>query len=114
MLNRTSVLNNPHCFRELGRPIQTERFARQSLHMNMDYVRGRAFNLALLASAHAQQGDAEAAATTGIEATRLIGDLKSVRAVGYIERLQIEMERFTGNRLVDEFNQGAGPLIKSA
>ena len=44
-----------HCFRDLGQGAQAARFARRSLDMNQAYVRGRAFNLALLGAALAQK-----------------------------------------------------------
>lgn len=43
-----------HCFRDLGRPVEAESFARRSLDMIDGYDRGRLFNLTLLASALAQ------------------------------------------------------------
>jgi len=37
-----------HCFRDLGRPVEAERFARRSLEMTEGYERGRFFNTARL------------------------------------------------------------------
>src|SRR5439155_10254233 len=50
-----------HCFRELRQAKQAVHFAARSLRMDGRYVRGRTFNLALLAIAHAQQGEPERA-----------------------------------------------------
>src|SRR6185437_6790112 len=54
-----------HCFKELRQPGNACRFAERSLDMDADYIRGRAFNLTLLATAHAQAGEVEAACTVG-------------------------------------------------
>lgn len=57
-----------HCFRDLGQGQRAARFARRSLDMNQAYVRGRAFNLALLGTALAQQGQVEEACAAGTKA----------------------------------------------
>ena len=51
------------CFRDLGEAGHAARYARRSLDMDGRYVRGRAFNLALLATAHAAQDEPERACT---------------------------------------------------
>lgn len=76
-----------HCFRDLGRPTDAERFARRSLDMLDGYDRGRLFNLALLASALADQGKVEEACETGSAALRIAGDVRSVRTVAYLADL---------------------------
>jgi tetratricopeptide (TPR) repeat protein len=68
------------CFRDLGRPVEAERFARRSLDMNDGYVRGRLFNLALLGSALADQRKVEEACETGGQAVRMLND--DMRAAG--------------------------------
>ncbi|MFI2711226.1 XRE family transcriptional regulator [Micromonospora sp. NPDC018662] len=80
-----------HCFHALGRNTHAERFAARSLRMDNRYVRGKAFNLALLASIHAQQGEAERACTTGGEALNLTTQLRSARAVRYLRDLQSQL-----------------------
>jgi hypothetical protein len=76
-----------HCFAALGRGNLASRFAARSLEMDDRYVRGRAFNLALLATAHAQAGEVEQAAAVGREAIRGAEGLQSARAVDYLARL---------------------------
>jgi hypothetical protein len=44
-----------HCFKELGEGAKAEQFAVRSLNMVDGYVRGRAFNVVLLANAYLQQ-----------------------------------------------------------
>ncbi|RKN45244.1 helix-turn-helix domain-containing protein [Micromonospora endolithica] len=77
-----------HCFLALGRNTHAERFAARSLRMDNRYVRGRAFNLALLASVHAQQGEPDRACAIGAEALTLTTQLRSARAVRYLRDLQ--------------------------
>jgi transcriptional regulator with XRE-family HTH domain len=77
-----------HCFRALGQAKQAERYAARSLHMDNSYVRGRAFNLALLATAYAQQNEPDRAATVAREALTLTAQLKSARAAAYLRDLQ--------------------------
>jgi hypothetical protein len=50
-----------HCFHTLGQGQQTEQYALRSLQMNPRYIRGKAFNTALLALAYAQQGELDSA-----------------------------------------------------
>ena len=54
------------CFRDLAQKEQAAAYAQRSLEMNGDFVRGRAFNLALLGTTLAQQGDVEQAAAVGL------------------------------------------------
>ncbi|TDB95325.1 XRE family transcriptional regulator, partial [Micromonospora fluostatini] len=79
------------CFHALGRNTHAERFAARSLRMDNRYVRGKAFNLALLASVHAQQGEPDRACTIGAEALTLTTQLRSARAVRYLRDLQTQL-----------------------
>ncbi|KIR62661.1 MULTISPECIES: helix-turn-helix domain-containing protein [Micromonospora] len=80
-----------HCFLALGRNTHAERFAARSLRMDNRYVRGKAFNLALLASVHAQQGEPDRACAIGAEALTLTAQLRSARAVRYLRDLQAQL-----------------------
>ncbi|MFI7251950.1 helix-turn-helix domain-containing protein [Micromonospora chalcea] len=77
-----------HCFHALGQHRRAERFAARSLKMDERYVRGKAFNLALLASVHARHGEPERASAVGAEALTLTTQLRSARAVRYVRDLQ--------------------------
>jgi len=72
------------CFRDLGDGRHAAGYARRSLDMDSRYVRGRAFNLSLLASAHAMLGEAEQACAVGRQALNLTGRLSSARSVRYV------------------------------
>lgn len=75
------------CFRDLGDCRHAVRYARRSLDMDGRYVRGRAFNLSLLATAHATAGEPEEATRVGREALDLTARLNSARSVRYLRDL---------------------------
>jgi tetratricopeptide (TPR) repeat protein len=77
-----------HCFRDLGESRHAEHYARRSLDMDGRFVRGKAFNLSLLATTLADQGDIEQACAVGAQAVDLAAGLRSVRSVQYIRTLQ--------------------------
>src|SRR6516225_4917578 len=77
-----------HCFRELGQGDKAEYFARRSLNMVDGYVRGRTFNVVLLANAQLQQQDLDAACATGNQAIDLGSGLQSARTIKYIRDLR--------------------------
>jgi transcriptional regulator with XRE-family HTH domain/tetratricopeptide (TPR) repeat protein len=83
-----------HCFRDLGRPVEAERFARRSLDMIDGYDRGRLFNLALLASALADQRKINEACETGWVAMRIARDVHSVRTTAYLTDLSRRLNPF--------------------
>ncbi|HEY3608398.1 MAG TPA: XRE family transcriptional regulator [Pseudonocardiaceae bacterium] len=73
-----------HCFRDLDRPVEAERYARRSLEMSEGYDRGRLFNLALLSSVLADQRRIEEACETGSRAVALASGVQSVRVTAYL------------------------------
>lgn len=75
------------CFRNLGEAEHAARYARRSLDMDGRYVRGRAFNLALLATAHAARDEPERACSIGRQALDLTVRLTSARSVHYVRDL---------------------------
>jgi tetratricopeptide (TPR) repeat protein len=75
------------CFRDLGEADHAARYAWRSLDMDGRYVRGRAFNLALLATACAAQGEPERACSVGRQALDLTVRLTSARSIGYVRDL---------------------------
>jgi hypothetical protein len=76
-----------HCFRDLGEASHAASYARRSLDMDSRYVRGRAFNLALLATACAAQDEPERACSIGRQALDLTMRLTSARSVRYVHDL---------------------------
>jgi tetratricopeptide (TPR) repeat protein len=103
-----------HCFRTLGQAKQAERFARRSLDMDPHYVRGRAFNLSLLAVTHAQQGDVEQACAVGEQALDLTSELDSRRAVHYLVDLRKELLPYSRHAAVASFGRRVDQLVAAA
>ena len=75
------------CFRDLGEAGHAARYARRSLDMDGRYVRGRAFNLSLLATAYAVQDEPVQASAVGRQALDLTVRLTSARSVRYVRDL---------------------------
>ena len=72
------------CFHDLGEAGHAASYARRSLDMDGRYVRGRAFNLSLLATAYAAQDETEQASAVGRQALDLTVSLTSARSVSYV------------------------------
>ena len=83
-----------HCFRDLGRPVESERYARQSLKMSEGYDRGKLFNLSVLASALADQARVEEACSAATEAVRMARNVRSVRTVAYLADVGRRLNRY--------------------
>jgi len=91
------------CFRDLGEAGHSARYARRSLDMDGRYVRGRAFNLSLLATAHAAQGEPEQACVVGRQALDLTVRLTSARSVRYVRDLVRRLRPRAGVPAVRDF-----------
>jgi tetratricopeptide (TPR) repeat protein len=91
------------CFRDLGEARRAAQYARRSLDMDGRYVRGRAFNLSLLATAHAAQGEPEQACVTGRQALEVTVRLTSARSVRYLRDLIRLLRPRTDNSAVRDF-----------
>jgi tetratricopeptide (TPR) repeat protein len=101
-----------HCFRDLGRLTEAERFARRSLDMIDGYDRGRLFNLALLASILADQGRVEEACETGLAAVRLASEVQSVRTVACLVDLSHRLAPFRAEPAVRMLDERIGLLAQ--
>ena len=102
------------CFRDLRDGPQAVRYARRSLDMDGRYVRGRMFNLSLLASAHALCGDVEEACQVGASALDLAGGLQSVRTRSYVADLRKRLEPLGRTPAVAALVQRARELAPAA
>jgi hypothetical protein len=98
-----------HCFRELRDDDRTSSFAQQSLRMSDGYLRGKAFNLCVLASAHVRN-DPHEAVRLGDEAAAIIETLASRRTHSYLRDLAQRL--YPQNQLpeVADFRQRVGVL----
>lgn len=103
-----------HCFRELSQGDKAEYFARRSLNMVDGYVRGRTFNVVLLANAQLQQQDLDAACATGNQALDLASGLQSARTVRYIRDLLRRMSKFSREPAVSDFQERAHELLPAS
>jgi len=99
-----------HCFRDLGQAPQAARFARRSLDMNQAYVRGRAFNLALLGTALAGQGQAEEAAAVGLTGITIAVGLRSRRSIRYLLDLHRRLAPYATSAAVRDFSDRVSRL----
>jgi hypothetical protein len=72
----------------------------------------RAFNLALLATAYAQQGEPDQAATVACEALAMTGRLKSARAAAYLRRLQHRLAPHRTRPAVRKFLTGVEATLR--
>lgn len=96
------------CFTALGRGDVAQRFAARSLEMDgQRYARGRQFNLALLAVAHAQAGEPEEAGRVGVQAVEATEGLDSSRARDYVADLANRLAKYAGLPAVHEFCERA-------
>ncbi|RVX44443.1 hypothetical protein EDD27_7177 [Nonomuraea polychroma] len=89
-----------HCFRDLGEGERAVRYARRSLDMDSRYVRGRMFNLSLLAAGLVQCGELEEACATAGKAMAMAGELQSVRSRSYAADLRKRLQPYKNERVV--------------
>lgn len=89
-----------HCFRDLGEGERVVRQARRSLDMDGRYVRGRMFNLSLLAAGLLQCGELEEACSAAGGALALAGELQSARSRSYAADLRRRLEPYKNERPV--------------
>jgi hypothetical protein len=91
-----------HCFRDLGRGEETEKYALRSLDMDPTYRRGKTFNIAVLAMALASQGKIEEACSHGRTAIDMAAGLTSARVYRYIRDVCRALRPYAAEPVVDE------------
>ncbi|WP_246148078.1 hypothetical protein [Nonomuraea turkmeniaca] len=89
-----------HCFRDLGEGERAVRYARRSLDMDSRYVRGRMFNLSLLAAGLVQCGELEEACSIAGTAMAMAEELQSVRSRSYAADLRRRLQPHKNERVV--------------
>ena len=82
--------------------------------MDPIYVRGRAFNLTLLAAAHAQQGHTEEACRVGQESLKLVRNLNSARAIRYLVGVADHLEKAADDAVVAAFKKDVCQVVAAA
>jgi hypothetical protein len=103
-----------HCFRELGQGDKAELFAKRSLKMVDGYVRGKAFNVVLLANAHLLQQNLDEACAVGHQALDLSSGLQSARTVKYIRDFRRRLNKFSNEPVVGDFQSRAHELLPAS
>ncbi|GAA2220684.1 hypothetical protein GCM10010413_10040 [Promicromonospora sukumoe] len=98
-------------FTALGRGDLAVRFAERSLDMDARYARGRMFNLALVARAHAQDGNVEEAAAAGQKAVEAAEGIDSARSRDYLAEIAQRLAPHAGIDAVDTYQTRAHDLI---
>lgn len=95
-----------HCFRDLGRTVEINRFASESVDAARRQGRARrgALSHAALAIGHLNQGDVEAAAAKGICVVDLAGSVNSSRCVEAVRDLQCRLRPYSRIPEVQQFN----------
>ncbi len=102
-----------HCFRDLGDHARTAKFAEESLKMSDGYLRGRVFNLCLLASARADE-DPREAARVGSEAVELAAGLESRRSYSYLREVRFRLAPYNDVTEVAEFRERVSAMVRRA
>ncbi|GGS92367.1 hypothetical protein GCM10010156_58330 [Planobispora rosea] len=100
-----------HCFRDLGDGPQAVRHARRSLEMDGRFVRGRMFNLSLLAAGLVRSGEVEEACAVAGEALDLAGGLQSARTRSYMTDLRDRLKPYAAEPAVAELDRRIGELV---
>jgi tetratricopeptide (TPR) repeat protein len=103
-----------HCFRELGDHANAVKFAERSLQMDPRYVRGRVFNLTLLAHSHSQAGNLEHACAVGRQAGNAAAGLRSHRAVKHLRDFRRTLTPFEGSADVASLDEALSPVLSAA
>jgi len=100
-------------FRDLNRPREAEQFALRSIQLcRPTHLRTRVQRYAILASAHAQQGDLEGACAIGRQALEEMGRLRSARTHDDVARL-VEVVGANRSQTTDDFIKDAREVLKS-
>ncbi|MGH3913657.1 MAG: XRE family transcriptional regulator, partial [Pseudonocardiaceae bacterium] len=105
------------CFRDLGRPVEAERFGRRSLDMTEGYDRGKLFNRILLASVLADQRKVEETCQTASAALRIAHDVQSVRITTDLADLALRLAPLRADpavRLLNEELRATGVPVQGA
>jgi hypothetical protein len=100
-------------FRDLNRPREAERFAVRSIQLcHPTHLRTRVQRYAILASAHAQQGDLESACAVGRQALAEVGRLRSRRTLDDVARL-VQLVAASSGPATREFTEQAHEVLSS-
>jgi tetratricopeptide (TPR) repeat protein len=100
-------------FLDLNRPLQAEQFAIQSIQLcRPTHLRTRVQRYAILASAHAQQGDLEKACAIGRRALAEVPRLRSRRTLDDVARL-VQLVGADNSPATHDFSEQARQVLSS-
>jgi hypothetical protein len=99
------------CFRDLNQPCQAEQFAAKSIQLcQPTHLRTRVQRYAILASAHAQQGDLEGACAVGRQALAEVPRLRSRRTMDEVAHL-VQLIGANDSEATHEFTKQAREVL---
>jgi len=101
------------CFRDLDRPHEAEQFGVRSIQLcRPTHLRTRVQRYAILASAHAQQGDLESACVIGQQVLDEVPRLRSTRTLDEVARL-VELVGANSSQATHDFTKQAREVLRS-
>ncbi|MGH4025186.1 MAG: hypothetical protein ACRDRV_11470 [Pseudonocardiaceae bacterium] len=105
-----------YSFRDLGDPVQVERFASESAAVAKQQGRARRGTLshAALAASLIQRGNIEEAAATGLHVVELAASVNSSRCISAVRNLQHQLLPYTSVPEVEQFNFRARDVFGTA
>ncbi|MFJ1535474.1 tetratricopeptide repeat protein [Streptomyces mirabilis] len=103
-----------HCFRDLKRPVESLRFAKQAVaKTDPQYARTLGFCRIVLAQSHLLNGDLESAMGTASQAVEEGESLQSARFLRYVTDFQGEISTHAGMPVVTLFNEQVAEALAS-
>jgi transcriptional regulator with XRE-family HTH domain len=100
-------------FRDLNRPREAERFAVRSIQLcRPTHLRTRVQRYAILASAHAQQGDLDSACAVGRRMLAAVGRLRSRRTLDDVAHL-VQLVGASSSQVAHDFTEQARQVLSS-
>jgi hypothetical protein len=104
-----------HCFRDLGRPAESARWAEKALNgLPERCVRRRTINLLLLATAWVETGEVAEGCYHALRAVKLLGGLRSHLGAAYLKDFRERLERCSDSGARGEFEDRlAGSCVMS-
>jgi hypothetical protein len=101
------------CFRDLNQPQEAEPLAAKSIQLcRPTHLRTRVQRYAILASAHAQQGDLEGACAVGRQALAEVPRLRSRRALDDVARV-VQLVGANDSQATHDFTDLAREVLRS-
>src|SRR5918994_2827793 len=111
--SRTLAGHLARSFRDLNRPREAEQFAVRSIQLcRPTHLRTRVQRYAILASAHAQQGDLEGACAVGRQALAEVPRLRSRRTLDDVAHL-VQLIGANDSEATREFTKQAREVLAS-